>query len=286
MITKEFQVEINAPAEKVWFALWDNFHYCDWTSVFCEGSYAVTDWQQGSKYHFLSPNGEGMFGVISECVPNEKMYFTHQGILKDYEEQPFIEGVSTWHEAKENYLLSHTNGITKLTVYMDMEEKYVEFFSDVFPRALQRLKQNAENFRITVEATIDASIQEVWEKWGEPKHIVNWNYASEDWHSPRAENDLRTGGNFNVRMEAKDGSVGFDFCGNYTNVIPQSLIEYSLGEDRNVKVEFFEKENKTVVRESFIVEEINSLELQRNGWQAILNNFKNYTESQTEPQKA
>lgn len=131
---------------------------------------------------------------------------------------------------------------------------------------------------ITVEVSLNLPIEKVWELWTQPKHIMNWNFASEDWHCPRAENDVRTGGRFNSRMEAKDGSAGFDFEGSYDEVKEHELIAYTIG-DRKVRVTFVPLGFATLVREEFEPENENSLELQKNGWQSILDNFKKYAES-------
>jgi uncharacterized protein YndB with AHSA1/START domain len=112
-----------------------------------------------------------------------------------------------------------------------------------------------------------------------PEHITKWSNASDDWHTPYAENDLRVDGKFLSRMEAKDGSFGFDFGGVYNDVKNQELIAYTLGDGRKVNIHFTNKDGGTKVVETFEAEDENSLELQKTGWQAILNNFKNYVES-------
>ena len=132
---------------------------------------------------------------------------------------------------------------------------------------------------ITVENTINAPIEKVWEYWTKPEHITKWSNASDDWHTPRAENDLRVGGTFSSRMEARDGSMGFDFGGVYDDVRNNEYIEYTLGDGRKVKVIFSGNGNTTKVTESFEAEDTNSIEMQRGGWQAILNNFKKYAEA-------
>lgn len=132
---------------------------------------------------------------------------------------------------------------------------------------------------ITVNATIIAPIEKVWEHWTNPKHIMQWNNASDDWHTPKAENDLQVGGKFQSRMEAKDGSMGFDFIGVYTIVEPYIHIAYTLEDGRLVDIYFKEKNGSTEINESFDAENENSVELQQVGWQSILNNFKKYTES-------
>ena len=131
---------------------------------------------------------------------------------------------------------------------------------------------------ITVENTINAPVEKVWQYWTKPEHITQWNNASEDWHTPRAENDLREGGSFSARMEAKDGSFGFDFGGVYDSIIINKYIEYTLGDTRKVKITFTPDGKKTKVTESFEAESTNPVEMQKVGWQAILDNFKKYTE--------
>lgn len=132
---------------------------------------------------------------------------------------------------------------------------------------------------ITVETTIYAPIQKVWECWKQPEHITKWNNASNDWFTPHAENDLKPGGKFVYRMEAKDGSMGFDFGGMYDVVKDNEYIEYTIGDGRKVKVTFSTEGDTTKVMESFEAENAHSLELQKTGWQNILDNFKTYTES-------
>lgn len=132
---------------------------------------------------------------------------------------------------------------------------------------------------VTIEAVVDAPLEKVWDFWTAPAHIMKWNSASPDWHTPRAENDLRKGGSFSSRMEAKDGSFGFDFGGVYDEVIDNQLIEYTLGDGRKVSVHFTKMEDgSTHVMESFEAESQNPVEMQRQGWQSILDNFKKYTE--------
>lgn len=137
--------------------------------------------------------------------------------------------------------------------------------------------------KITISVIVDASLSQAWKALTTPSSITKWNFASDDWCCPRAINDLRIDGSFNYRMESTDGKVGFDFEGKYTRVIPENLIEYMLGDDRKVSIEFRAIGNKTEVVEAFNAETENSPELQRTGWQAILNNFKKHTEQQEQP---
>jgi uncharacterized protein YndB with AHSA1/START domain len=131
---------------------------------------------------------------------------------------------------------------------------------------------------ITTESTIEAPVQKVWEYWSKPEHITQWSHASDDWHTPWAKNDLREGGNFSSRMEARDGSMGFEFGGVYDIVKEHKYIEYTMGDNRKVKVTFTPQGNKTHVLQNFEAESQNPVEMQKQGWQAILDNFKKYTE--------
>jgi len=132
---------------------------------------------------------------------------------------------------------------------------------------------------ITVETVVHSPVEKVWEYWTEPEHIKQWNNASDDWHTPFAENDLKVGGKFVSRMEAKDGSFGFDFSGVYDEVSVNESIAYTIGDGRKVKIVFIRQENDTRIIESFEAEETNTIEMQQAGWQAILDNFKKYAES-------
>ena len=132
---------------------------------------------------------------------------------------------------------------------------------------------------LTVENMINAAVEKVWQYWTKPEHITKWNNASDDWHTPRAENDLRVGGHFVSRMEAKDGSMGFDFGGIYDTVRNKEYIEYTIADGRKVKIFFSAQGNSTKVVESFEAENTNSIEMQQGGWQAIPDNFKKYTEA-------
>ncbi|MFM7077258.1 MAG: SRPBCC family protein [Planctomycetaceae bacterium] len=131
--------------------------------------------------------------------------------------------------------------------------------------------------KITIETTIAAPIEEVWHAWTTPEDIKQWNAASDDWHTVAASVDLRVGGAFTSRMEAKDGSFGFDFAGTYTKVVPHQLLECSLG-DRDLVVEFVSSASGVTVRETFDADAGHSVEQQRQGWQAILDRFARHVE--------
>lgn len=132
---------------------------------------------------------------------------------------------------------------------------------------------------ITVQTEIKAPVAKVWELWSNPEHIVNWSTASEDWHTPKAENDLKVGGSFLSSMAAKDGSVSFDFTGTYTTVEEYKQIVYEIADGRKVTIDFTEEGGTTKIVESFDAEDTHPAEMQQQGWQAILDNFKKYTEA-------
>ena len=135
-----------------------------------------------------------------------------------------------------------------------------------------------ERTNITVDALVDADIKKTWEYYNNPAHITQWNFATDDWCCPRSENDLRVGGKLISRMEAKDGSFGFDLVAIYDEVVPYRKIRSHLEDGREVIVDWTDKGNQTMISIQFEAEEMNPVDMQRNGWQAILNNFKKYTE--------
>jgi uncharacterized protein YndB with AHSA1/START domain len=139
--------------------------------------------------------------------------------------------------------------------------------------------ETANLTKITVETTVNAPVEKVWKMWTSPEHIKGWNNASDDWTCPSASNDLRPGGKFNYRMEAKDGSFGFDFGGIFDELTENKFMSYTIGDGRKVQVTFTPDGNSTKVSETFEAEGVNPVEMQRGGWQNILDSFKKYTES-------
>ena len=139
MTTLKFNAKINAPKEKVWATLWNDTTYRQWTAAFMEGSYAESDWKEGSKILFLTPKGDGMFSIIEKKVPNQEMTFKHLGELKKGVEEP-----KDWEGAKESYHLEEKNGVTELDVQLESIGEFEQYFNDTFPKALNVLKQIAE----------------------------------------------------------------------------------------------------------------------------------------------
>ena len=147
METLEFKIRIKAPAEKVWSVLWDEETYKKWTSVFCEGSHTISDWNEGDKIHFMSPNGEGMYSIIETKTPNEYMAFKHIGEIKDFKEQPLNEETKKWSGAMETYRLIQDDEFTDLIAQVDTGEKFVDYFKDVFFFFFEVVKQLSEEER-------------------------------------------------------------------------------------------------------------------------------------------
>lgn len=133
--------------------------------------------------------------------------------------------------------------------------------------------------KITVSATVNADIKKVWDYYTQPRHITQWNFADPSWHCPSASNDMRVGGTYSARMEAKDGSFGFDFGAVYDEIVDGESFTYTLGDGRQASVVFSENGGQTNIDVTFDPENQNPVEMQRGGWQAILNSFKNYTEA-------
>ncbi len=275
-----FSIKINAPKEKVWYIMLNDATYRQWTEAFHPGSYFEGSWEQGSDIKFLGPDEQGglggMFSKIKENRPYEFMSIDHLGEIINGEKKT----ASDWSSVNENYTFTETNGVTEVAVEMDSLDQYKEMFEEMWPKALQKVKEISEKTTkaITVETTVNAPLEKVWECWNEPKHITKWAFASDDWEAPSAENDIRTGGQFKTVMAAKNKSFSFDFSGVYTNIKQQELIEYIIGDGRSVKIQFTKLPDGVKVTETFEMEGTHTEEQQRSGWQSILENFRKHTE--------
>lgn len=274
----QFSTHIQAPASTIWKILWEDTTYRHWTSVYSVGSHAVGEWKEGAKIKFLGPGGSGgISSVIETMRENEYMVFKHLREISGGVELP----ASGWEGAMETYKLTPEGDGILLTSSMDCMPDFEPYFTERMPQALNMVKALAEEVikpRIFVSATVKGTSEQVWASWTEPAHITKWCFATPEWHAPRATNDLRTGGEFVTRMEAKDGSVGFDMTGTYTTVLPLKRIAYVMSDGRKVDVLFNATEEGVYIVESFEPENVHGHDLQRNGWQAILDNFKTYTE--------
>jgi len=274
---------INATKEKIWEVLWNIHCYETWTTVFAEGSTVKTDqWKEGTRIYFVDENGAGMVSEVAAHRPNEFMSFRHLGMINNGIEDTSSEKVKAWAGSLENYTLSSDNDHCVLTLEMDIAEEYSDYFTKTWPLALEKIKGLAEGSVkpvITFHAAINAPVEKVWKAWTQPEQVMQWNHASDDWHCPAASVDLRDGGNFSFTMAAKDGSFSFDFAGVYQDVKENDFIGVLLGDGRFWKTTFKTQDGGTRVTERFETEQMNSLELQQGGWQAILNNFKKHVES-------
>lgn len=284
MKRKQYETKISAPRERVWENLWGEESYKEWTSAFTEGSKVETNWEEGGKILFLNAENEGMVARIVEKKAPEKMAFKHLGMIDKHGNEDFeSERVKAWSGAEEIYILKENGQNTELIVKMDLDEGHEDYFDKAWPKAFEKLKNLAENpqqenRKITVKTVVNAPVGKVWKYWTEPKHITQWNAANTDWHSPAAKNDLRENGRFSYRMEAKDGSHGFDFEGVYNKVEPQKHISYTMDDGRKAEVHFQEDGTTTLVEEIFDADKSHSTEMQQTGWQAILDNFKAHVE--------
>ena len=144
MKTLEFKITINATKEKVWHVLWEDESYREWATVFCEGTYAVSDWKEGDVIHFLSPGGMGLNSIIFKRVENEYMAFKHLSEIKDYIVQPIDETGVGWSNLMETYRLTSIDEGTLLEGTMDMTEKYIDYFEEIFPKAFEKIKELSE----------------------------------------------------------------------------------------------------------------------------------------------
>jgi len=144
METLEFKIRIKATPEKIWSVLWEDETYKKWTSAFCEGSYAVSDWNEGDKIHFMSPGGEGMNSIIEKKIPNEYMAFKHIGEIKYFKELPLNAETEKWSGYMETYRLIPDDEFTDLVSQVDVIEKHIDYFKEAFPKGLEAVKELSE----------------------------------------------------------------------------------------------------------------------------------------------
>jgi len=276
----KYSILINAKPQKVWFNMISFATYIKWTSAFSEGSYFEGSWDKGSEIKFLGPDGGGMISKIAENIPYKFISIQHLGFISEGKVDMENEQIQSWgDQAFENYTFNGLGDQTELLIEISVPEEYESMFNETWPKALEILKSLSETTKnITVEVEIQAPLETVWTKFTDPAHIVNWYFASDDWHAPKAENDLRNGGKFKTKMASKDGSAEFDFEGFYTEVREKSLIKYEILDTRKVEISFIDNNSSIKVIETFEMENGHTEDLQRAGWQAILNNFKAYAE--------
>lgn len=281
-------IAINAPAEKVWQVLWNDSTRRDWSSAFGRDNILdATAWKEGSRVTVANTRGDGGFGVIEKIIPNKLMRIRELGWIGQGKELPPDYTVTIgdkelkWEAGLGEYQLNEIDGGTRLTIEVELGDDWAPMLDGVFKKAVQRIKQLAENTVVlTVRTTVPVSAEKAWQYFNEPEHITKWNAASPDWHSPRATNDLRVNGKFSYRMEARDGSAGFDFEGVYSAVEPHRHFAYEMSDGRKANVRFTENAGSTTIETSFDAESENPLDLQQTGWQSILDNFRQYVQNQ------
>jgi uncharacterized protein YndB with AHSA1/START domain len=282
-------IDINAPREIVWNAITQDASYRKWTSAFQEGSFFEGGWNQGDGIHFLAINEEGeKEGMVSEIAESrypEYISIHHLGMVKAGVVDTTSDAVKEWANSHENYRLEKTGEhTTRFHLDMDIQEDYFTMMETMWVKALALLKDVCEETangpgRITVIALVAGEEGKVWAYYTDPDHITKWNAASDDWHCPHAENDVRVDGKFKSTMAAKDGSMSFDFSGVYTAIDYGHRIHYTMDDGRKAEVVFSFQSDKICVITTFDAEQMNSTELQRTGWQAILDNFKRHVEN-------
>jgi uncharacterized protein YndB with AHSA1/START domain len=282
------KITISASKEAIWSTITDRNKYQLWTEAFTKGSYFEGGWNKGDSIRFLAANKDGgLDGMISEIAENELYKFIsirHLGYIYNGVEDTTSDEIKSWAPSYENYSIREIDGKTcEFTLEMDATDDFYEMFLKLWPKALIKIKEISEEFglnpaMLTCENLVDASLNHVWECWTDPKHIIHWNAASPDWHCPKATNNLEENGQFTYTMASRDGEMSFDFKGIFTKIIPLKQIEYALEDARKVIINFEAEGNKIKVCEKFEGETENLMHLQQMGWQAILDNFKTYTE--------
>lgn len=282
-------IDINAPQETVWNAITQDESYRKWTSVFQPTSHFTGGWKEGDTIHFVGINEEGekegMYSEIAASRFPEFISIRHLGLIKNGEVDTTSDSVKEWAPSYENYTLQKiADRKTRFHLEMDINEEYFTTFENLWPKAMAMLKDICEErpggpTRITVIAMVGGEEGKVWAYYTDPDHIRKWNAANDDWHCPYAENDVKVGGRFKMTMAAKDGSASFDFTGQYTDMQYGERLAYTLDDGRTVEVYFTFQGDKICVMVNFQAEAVNAPDLQRAGWQAILDNFKKHVEA-------
>lgn len=290
MKTIHQSIDIHATKEAIWAAVINENKYKLWTAAFHEGSRFEGIWQKGSRLKFLAKDANGVdMGMISEVVVFEHLSdigIKPVGFVGEGQEDYESEALKEWTQTLESYHIEAiAEGVQRFTVTQTIPEEHFKMLNDSWALALVKLKEVCEQdlhpfSKIEISAVIDAAIEDVWTYWTSGEKMVKWNFASDDWHCPQAAVDLRVGGDFTATMAAKDGSFAFDFGGTYTEIVPYKRLVSQIGDGRMIWVDFeVLSPNQVKVVEVFEAEGENSLDMQREGWQAILNNFKKAVEA-------
>jgi uncharacterized protein YndB with AHSA1/START domain len=284
----KLDILIDASRETVWDSVVHPAKYRQWTTAFTEGSYFEGGWNKGDKILFLANRENKISGMLSEIAESrfpEYISIRHLGQITNGVADTESEEVKKWAPMYENYILEKADeNSTRFCVEMDLPDEFYEMFLEMWPKALILLKKVSEENRqsktqITIGTVIDAPVEKVWDYWTKPEHITQWNHASEDWHCPAAENDLRESGKFCYTMASKDGKMSFGFEGRYLLVKEHQHIHYQIADGRNVQISFTKTSEGIQITETFESENFHPAALQHAGWQSILDNFKRYVEN-------
>lgn len=248
------------------------------------------DFREGGHWHYamIEPNGTEYWGWTDYLTINPTKYYTTQDAFSNAKGEintdlPRAEWLVTFTDKGENALVETIVTYKSLSdlekvIQMGMEQGLSATLNKL-DELLMKLNNTKMNNKITVTATIDADKNKAWDYYTNPAHITKWNFADPSWHCPSASNDMRVGGKYSARMEAKDGSFGFDFEATYDEIVNGEKFSYTMPDGRQATVSFKKNGNQTEVDVTFDPESENPIEMQKGGWQAILNSFKNYTEA-------
>lgn len=284
-----FSIFINASEKKVWHKMLDKEDYKYWTQEFDLLSHYEGELELGSEIRFLggdADNNSGLIAKVTRIEEYKEICFEYIGLIKNgmidtSEDNPYSHGV-------EEYYFQPQGEGTNLSIKVDVSEEHKEFMSELWQKALEKLKENSESNEdkkyitpIKIKVNVNSDSVKAWDYFVTPGHIEKWSRASDDWGCKDSQVDLSIGGRFSSYMYALDGSYGFEFSGIYTEIVPYKLLKYTLDDGRKVLV-FFESsdDGKTVTIEQYFEPETeNSTQAQREGWQSFLDNYKKYVEN-------
>ncbi len=275
--------EFKSSPEHLWEMIVDPDHYRNWTTAFHEGSDFDGQWAKGHKIRFISEDEKGlqtgMLSMIEDCTYPSFISIKHIGLVMNGIEDYDSEETKRWTPAYENYTLrANGNGGCLFELDQDMAEEEVQGFTAMWEKGFDSMQnlidtQTTLGRVITLREKSSLTPEEIWLKLVTPEKVMTWNFASEDWHCPKASNELKIGGEFHYEMASKDGEMSFDFWGTYTEIEPSKKLYFTLGDGRSVRIDLFEKPYGTLIEERFEAETANTLDLQRQGWQNILSNL-------------
>lgn len=278
-------IQINRPIHEVWAAIISDQKYRTWTAVFHAGSHFIGTWLPGTELIF-SDGTNGMISELTRCDYPQTIELVTRGLLVN--NQPDYDSTEAlpWINTIERYDLTIiSEAVTQFQVEMELHADFLAEFEQLWTKGLEALKtvcetDSARYDSITISTTIKAPLRDVWQALVEPTAIQQWNFADPSWYCPTAESQLTVGGRFCYTMAARDESFRFDLTGLFTTITPETQLEYLLDDGRFVSVSLTPEGDSITLVQTFEAETQNSLALQEQGWQAILNNFTAFVESQ------